>query len=1538
MGREDFSQSSQLTTLVGKPTNRYKKLPKTVGTIKSLTQARAKPNNRLHYSAYPLIQKEYSATYTQLTNLDFYSPIITILGNNPVSHYVGTPYVDAGVKVDEGSELYSTESTVDASEFGSYSVVYKARDGINADTTVTRIVKVGLPPDATINGQNPVTLERYGVYADDGITINESNSVLISTTSTLNNTIVGTYTVNYTVSNSAYTKVFSRTVRVDDTTPPVITITGGTPYELERFDPYVDEGATVDLGSELTNTDLSQVQNTAIGSFNVVYTAYDGNTTVTATRTVNVVDTVPPVITILNNTPQENILERFGVYVDAGATVDLGSILTVDDSAVDNTLAHNSTFDVIYSATDGNTLHDVTSTRTVTIKDTVLPVLNLIGNNPYNIQPLIDFETVDPGYSNDASTIVTVDYSQVTTGDNDIFNVTYTGDDGVHAPIVLTREIRVDDTLRPVITILGDNPYTHERFAVYTDPGATVDLGSTLIRTDNLVTANVDIVGSYYVEYEAEDGFNENTIERRIVNVVDTTAPVITLTDGGTPGSSTVTIERFSTYTDPGATADGGETVSNNASSNLNTSVVGEYWITFTATDPSGNEGRADRRVIVQDTVAPQVTLNNASQSYTIERYSDWSTVDPGVTVDEGSYLHAVNIDTSLYGSQNVEYVVRDGTNETTILRPITIQDTVAPVITLTGANPYTVERGTTYTDPGATTDTGESVTINTSGLNMASTGTYIVTYTATDAGNNTTTVFRTVTVQDTVAPVITLTGANPYTVERLSTYNDPGATADTGETVTNNSSTTVDMDTVGSYTVTYTATDSSGNSGTATRTVLVADTVAPVITLTGANPYTVERLSTYNDPGATADTGETVTNNSSTTVDMDNTGSYTVTYTATDSSGNIGTATRTVLVADTVAPNIILADGDTVGSSTYTVERGTTYTDPGYSADTGESVTINTIGLNMSTSGTYIVTYSATDSSGNTGTAQRTVIVQDSQGPVITLTGANPYTVERLDTYTDPGATADTGETVTNNSSTTVDMDNVGNYTVTYSATDADGNTGITTRTVQVRDTTAPVITLTNGDPGTTDYTVQRYSTYTDPGSSADTGENVSDNRSSNLNMNVVGTYWITYYATDSSGNTGEVTRRVIVEDTTAPVITLQGDNPYTVQRGTTYTDPGWTVDTGETVTADVSTLNMSVSGTYTVSYTATDASGNTGTASRTVTVEDTENPVITLTGANPYTVEWGATYNDPGATADTGETVTNNSSTAVDMNTIGDYTVTYTATDNDNNTGTTTRTVYVRDTTAPIINLTNGNVGTTDYTVEMGSTYTDPGYSADTGESVTIDTSGLNMNAVGNYTVSYSATDASGNTGTASRNVYVRDTTAPVITLTEGTSIVRVATSGSYTDPGYSADTGETVTVNFSAVNMSTSGTYTVYYSATDASGNTGTATRSVRILAREPLTGSYNYYTTGSNGSTQAYYFKRHTGCSSFYDDIVRWDNTNISTSVTSGSMPYYDGNFWEYHYDTTATFGLSAYDVPCAPFYPGITIHGADYHPIYRQEQE
>ena len=110
---------------------------------------------------------------------------------------------------------------------------------------------------------------------------------------------------------------------------------------------------------------------------------------------------------------------------------------------------------------------------------------------------------------------------------------------------------------------------------------------------------------------------------------------------------------------------------------------------------------------------------------------------------------------------------------------------------------------------------------------------------------------------KDSVAPVITLNGDNPAIVELGGTYVELGATADTGETVSVTGS--VDTNTVGSYTLTYTAIDSWGNVGTTTRTVNVVDTTAPVTPVTGDNPVTVELGDSYTDAGATATDLDTV-------------------------------------------------------------------------------------------------------------------------------------------------------------------------------------------------------------------------------------------------------------------------------------------------------------------------------------------------------------------------------------------------------------------------------------------------------------------------------------------------------------------------------------------------------------------------------------------------------------------------------------------------------------------------------------------------------
>ena len=94
--------------------------------------------------------------------------------------------------------------------------------------------------------------------------------------------------------------------------------------------------------------------------------------------------------------------------------------------------------------------------------------------------------------------------------------------------------------------------------------------------------------------------------------------------------------------------------------------------------------------------------------------------------------------------------------------------------------------------------------------------------------------------------------------VELGSTYTDAGATAvDLSGAVTVTSTGTVDTSTVGTYTITYSATDASGNDRYCTRTVNVVDTTAPVITVLGDNPATVTQNTTYIDAGATAADGQ---------------------------------------------------------------------------------------------------------------------------------------------------------------------------------------------------------------------------------------------------------------------------------------------------------------------------------------------------------------------------------------------------------------------------------------------------------------------------------------------------------------------------------------------------------------------------------------------------------------------------------------------------------------------------------------------------------
>ena len=154
--------------------------------------------------------------------------------------------------------------------------------------------------------------------------------------------------------------------------------------------------------------------------------------------------------------------------------------------------------------------------------------------------------------------------------------------------------------------------------------------------------------------------------------------------------------------------------------------------------------------------------------------------------------------------------------------------------------------------------------------------------------------------------PIITLAGGATINVEACVGFTDPGATAaDNLGPLAVSVSGAVDPNVPGTYTISYTASNRLATT-TVTRTVQVADTTPPSLTLIGAAAVTVEAGASWTDPGAVA----TDTCGGDLTGAIQNAGSvntavpgvYVLTYTVSDGT-NIATSTRTVTVADTVAP-----------------------------------------------------------------------------------------------------------------------------------------------------------------------------------------------------------------------------------------------------------------------------------------------------------------------------------------------------------------------------------------------------------------------------------------------------------------------------------------------------------------------------------------------------------------------------------------------------------------------------------------------------------
>ncbi|MDO6568483.1 Ig-like domain-containing protein, partial [Alteromonas sp. 1_MG-2023] len=1152
----------------------------------------------------------------------------------------------------------------------------------------------------------------------------------------------GEYTVDITVTDSDGNSSTTTSTTVIDTTPPVITI--DPQADTNNTSPIISGSSDLPEGSEVTITVTDSE-----GNEQNINTVVDENGNFTADLT----DALPE-----------------GEYtVSVGATDEAGNTTTTTDTSGNvDTTQPSLTIDPLSTSNDGTPL--VSGSTDQAPGSTVTLIVTDSAGNEQTITATVD---EDGNFSVETSTALTEgEFSVEASVTDDAGNTTTVTETGgvvdTQAPTITLNPTGTGNDTTPTVSGATDLPAGSEVTLTATDSAGNIQTFTAVVDTDGTFAADVPselLDGEFTIEATATDSAGNSSTATE-TGTVDTSAPSLALNTLGNDNDTTPTISgntdlpAGSTVTLTVTDALGNSqtfTAAVDANGNFSTDVPsplaeGDYDVTATATDSSGNTATASETGGNIDITSPRVNLetqgstNDASPTiFGTTDQAPGSTVAISVTDSEGdtqSFTATVDENGAFSAEVPVELADGEYTVTATISDDAGNQDTASTDGTIDTAAP------TLSLDPLSNDNDSTPAISGTSDLPEGST----------------------------VTLVITDGLGNQQTIE-VSVDENGGFNAEVPSPLAE-----------GDYSVTATATDTSGNTASTTESGGTVDTTAPQITL--------DEQGTGNDATPTL----------SGTSDLPQ-GSI-ITLTVTDSAGDIQTINA-----------LVNADGS-------------------FSIDAPEALA----------EGDYSVTATAQDEAGNQASATENGSI-DTNAPALSL---NPLTESNDNSPVISGATSlPEGSTVTisvvdnagNTQTFTADVDAQGNfsaevpdslpdgdYSVTVNATDPQGNTASVTETGGVVDTTPPTLNLNN--LGSTNDTTPTISGSTDlPEGSlvslqvTDSADNVQTinvlvDSDGNFNVDVPteladGDYTVEASATDANGNseTADTTGTV---DATAPELTL---DPQALTTDTTPTISGNTdVEAGSLITITVvdsagnsqtfqasvqgdgsfeaDVPNVLAEGDYTVTATVSDTNGNQAIETAAGGSVDSQAPTVNL---NPLSTDNDTTPTISGNTnlpegAVVVITVTDSNGDSQTINALvddsgnfitdvltplaeGDYSVTATATDNAGNSAADTETGGTIDTSAPTAPVVNAGNGT-----EITGT-------AEAGALVSIDIDGdgtpdytVTADGAGNWSVTpdtpladgvevtATATDEAGNESAPTADTV--DAAAPVVTINDVTT----------------------------------------------------------------------------------------------------------------------------------------------------------------------
>jgi len=632
---------------------------------------------------------------------------------------------------------------------------------------------------------------------------------------------------------------------------------------------------------------------------------------------------------------------------------------------------------------------------------------------------------------------------------------------------VAAEAAAIPDTTKPIISTPADLVIeaTGSLTSVELGEAVAIDESGIQILVNNAPT--LFPLGSSTIIWTAIDNSGNSASAIQQVSIVDTTPPIIHSVPDIT-AEAVVPYDNIIELQEPSADdLLGVISITNDAPEFF---PVGETIVTWTATDVGGNIASIEQKITVTDTIFP--TLQVPDDVVTEATSLDQNEVNLGeaTSTDNGEIVSITNDAPEFFpiGETVVTWTTIDSSNNfSSLTQLVSVIDTTAPEIlplediTLEASS---VDANIVNLDNPIVSDI-QDTTIYIIAPDVFPIGETTVTWTAVDASGNSAITTQIVTIIDTTKPGLSI--PHDQTVEASSldeTLVDIGQAE--AHDITGISSivhNAPDVFPLGPTLIAWTATDNHGNITTAYQTITVADTTSPII----ISPQDITSEAT--DPTMNyIELGELVASDSVGIESIINDkpitfpfGSTTVTWTVTDTSGNISQATQVVTLVDTTLPEIfaptdIVAEATGLSSTMVELGEATAHDIMGIASVTEHP-------SNFFVLGDTTITWTAVDSSGNSASATQTITIVDTTSP--SITAPSSITIE--------ATSADSNIVILGNpvSSDLVDIPSISNNApnlfplgetiVTWTAIDTSGNISQATQTITIVDTTSPELIM---------------------------------------------------------------------------------------------------------------------------------------------------------------------------------------------------------------------------------------------------------------------------------------------------------------------------------------------------------------------------------------------------------------------------------------------------------------------------------------------